>query len=705
VSAGSPPGAGPGALRTMLEARSVAVVGASARPGSFGHRMVSEVSKSRAGLEIHLVNPRYDEVLGISCVASLADVPAPVDLVLLGVSDAGLERQLEHSAARGDAGAVIFGMVHDTDPGGGAPLRTRLTATAQAAGMSLCGGGCMGFVNLVHGLRAVGYVEPDPLPRGPVALVSHSGSAFSALLRTHRRIGFTLAVSSGQELVTSAADYLDYALDLPGTRVVALLLEALRAPDSLRAALARAAAADVPVVALTVGGSPRGRTLVRAHSGALAGEDGAWEALFDAYGVVRVSDLDEMVDTLELFTADLRAPTTSASGGIATVHDSGAERALVADVAHGLGVPFAALSESTTEGLARRLDPGLEPTNPLDLWGTGEDAEEVFAGALIALGGDADVAAVALCVDLVPEFDDDDSYVAAALGARRTVDKPLVVLSNVHNALDQNAAGFLRDAGIPVLEGTRTGLLALRHLLEYRDARNRPPLAPAVPDDERRHRWEQRLAEAPLSGPEAFALLEDYGITTTPVIGVTDREGAVAAGRRLGFPIVLKTDEPGIDHKSEVGGVVLGLGNDAAVGDAYDDLARRLGPRAVVCATVAPGVELALGVVSDPDLGPLVVVGAGGSLVEVLRDRAVALPPVDVHRARAMLDRLGVRAVLGGVRGAPACDMEAVARAVVAGSILASELGGRLDALDVNPLMCGAHGAIAVDVLVVARPA
>ena len=317
----------PDALVSMLEARTVALVGASPREGSFGHRLVTEVSKSTAPLDIHLVNPRYDEVLGRRCVASLDEVPAPVDLVLLGVPDAALETELGRAAARGDAGAVIFGSVHVPFPGDG--LRARLAELARDAGMALCGGGCMGFVNVVHGLRAVGYVEPDPLPAGPVALVSHSGSAFSALLRTNRRIGFTLAVSSGQELVTTAADYLPYALDLPGTGLVALLLETLRAPDALRAALARAAEQDVAVVALTVGGSPTGRRMVSAHSGALAGDDGVWEALFDAFGVVRVSDLDEMLDTLELFSAGRRATP------------GGSMRAMIAGLRQRAGFPLA----------------------------------------------------------------------------------------------------------------------------------------------------------------------------------------------------------------------------------------------------------------------------------------------------------------------------------------------------------------------------
>ena len=183
----------------MLEARSVAVVGASARAGSFGHRMVSEVSRSTGPLDVHLVNPRYAEIEGRRCVPSLDAIDGPVDLVLLGVPDAALHQQLTTAARRGDRAAVAFGSVVGTAPDG-QPLRAAVSGIVAEAGLALCGGGCMGFVNVTRGLRAIGYVEAEELPAGPIALVSHSGSAFSALLRSHRRLGFSLAVSSGQEL-------------------------------------------------------------------------------------------------------------------------------------------------------------------------------------------------------------------------------------------------------------------------------------------------------------------------------------------------------------------------------------------------------------------------------------------------------------------------------------------------------------------------
>ncbi|MGH9297579.1 MAG: acetate--CoA ligase family protein, partial [Acidimicrobiales bacterium] len=617
-----------------------------------------------------------------------------------------LELELERAAKRGDRSAVIYGSAVDpTSPTATAELRARLAETAQRAGMALCGGGCMGFLNASYGLRAIGYLEPCPLPRGPVALVTHSGSAFSALLRADRRLGFTLAVSSGQELVTTAAAYVEYALDLPETRVVALLLETMRLPDDLRRALARCAAQQVPVVALTVGRSATGRAMVAAHSGALAGDDGAWEALFAAYGVVRVGDLDEMCDTLELFATGRRAPHSRPGSGIASVHDSGAERALAVDLAEELGLDFAKIDDETTERLGQLLDPGLEAANPLDVWGTGASSEELFAGCLVTLAGDPSVDAVALAVDLVPELDGDESYRDALLQAFEATELPVCLVSNLSSALDREAARRLRSAGIPILEGTRSGLAALAHLLEWRDFSERASSPPPVLDEERRSKWAGRiLARSSLSAVEAFALLADYGLASPGSRAASSRGQAIDAATSLGYPVVLKSDAPGLAHKTDVGGVVLELGSPEEVGAAYDEIANRLGRAVILAATAEPGVELIVGIVRDVSLGPLVVLGAGGILVDVLQDRAVALPPVDEAAAARLLGRLSVKELLDKPRGGEKADIGSIERAVVAMSQIALELGDIVEALEINPLRCTPRGCVALDVLVEVPP-
>jgi acyl-CoA synthetase (NDP forming) len=697
------------AVTAMLEARSVALVGASARPGSLGERMVAEVARSPARPRTYLVNPRYADIGGTPCLPSLDELPEPPDLVLLAVPDTALEAEL-HAAARNAArSAVIFGSA--VDPPGASGLRDRLAAIGRDAGMAVCGAGCMGFVNIARGLRAVGYLEPDPLPSGPIALVTHSGSVFSALLRASRGFGFSLAVSSGQELVTAAAAYASYALTQPETGVLALVLEAIRDPAGLRAMLADAQAADVPVVLLSVGLSAAGTALVSAHSGALAAADGAWEALARAYGVHRVRDLAELADTLELFAVGRNRAGRDGCGrralagtGIATVHDSGLERAHTADLAADAGVPFATLGPGTRTRLAAVLDPGLESANPLDVWGTGRDTESLFAECLSALAADPAVGAVALAVDLVPEFDGDESYPRAALAAAAGTDKPVAVLAGLPSALDPAAAAVLRAAGVPVLEGARTGLLALRHLLDAASFRAEAPGPPPAPDPPglAAARWRPAVARG-LDGTALFALLRDYGIPVVRAVSATTRPAALAAAAQIGYPVVLKTGEPGIAHKSDAGGVRLGLDGPDMIAAAYDDLAARLGPRVLVCQQVAPGPELALGIVRDPALGPLIVISAGGVLIEIMAERAVLLAPVTPASALGALRRLRVFPVLAGARGQAAADLGAIAGAVTGLSRLACDLGDAIEALDINPLICTPSGPLAADALLVSR--
>ncbi len=688
-------------LERMLEARSVAVVGASARPGSVGNQVLVELIEGGFGGRVFPVNPKYEEILGRACAGSIADLEEPVDLAVLAVSNALLEEQLRAAAEAGAGSAVIFASCYEAPREGVPPLTERLARIARDAGMAVCGGNCMGFVNLERGLRAVGFYEPKGLEPGPLTFISHSGSAFSALLHNDRGLRFNLAVSSGQEIVTTAADYLRYALSHTGTRAIGLFLETVRDPASFRAALDLAAERDVPVVALKVGREALTRQMVAAHSGALAGEDGAYEALFEAHGVLRVESLDELADTLALFAQGRRA----GPGGLASIHDSGGERALIVDAAAAAGVPLARITEPTVARLAAVLEEGLPPVNPLDFWGTGRNAPEIIAECARALLADPNVAAFAFSVDLTTEDSPDMGYIAIATEVCPETAKPFAMLSNFAAGIDRHDAKRLEAAGIPILEGTSTGLAAFRHLFEYRDHRALPPLTGTSPaTDEARDRWRSRLSSAePLDELEGLRLLADYGVPSTPAEVAEGVEEAVAAAARLGYPVALKTAGRGIAHKSDVGGVRLGLGSSAELVEAYRDMAPRLGRRVTVSKMAPPGVEIALGIVRDPQFGPLVLVAAGGILVELLRDRRLALPPLDEARAMRLIDRLKARPMLDGVRGAPPSDVGALARAVVGLSWLAHDLGDLIEALDANPVVCFPEGCAAVDALVIRR--
>ena len=704
VGSGAVPEGERSALERMLEARSVAVIGASAREGSVGHETMLElVDKGGFDGPVYPVNPRYDELFGRRCYGSIVDVPEPVDLAVISLANALLEETLTACVDAGVGSAVIYASGFEEPREGVPPLTERLAAIARDAGMAICGGNCMGFVNVERGLRATGWEEPARLEPGGITFVSHSGSAFAALLHNDRNLRLNLAVSSGQEFVTTTADYMSYALGLESTKAIGLFIESVRDPQAFIAALEIANERDVPVVVLKVGREAFTREMVTAHSGALAGEDGAYEALFEAYGAHRVGSLDEMADTLALFVAGRRA----GPGALATAHDSGGERAMMVDAAAAAGVEFARIGPRTAERLEGLLDEGLLPVNPLDFWGTGRDAGEVIEGSLRALVEDPEVAALAFAVDLVTDDAEEEGYFSCFLRVWPDTDKPMAMMSNFAGGIDRNDVQRIYDAGGPALEGTLTGLAAFRHLFDRRDFRLLPPLAGTTPVPlEVRERWQARLATgAPFDEREGLALLSDFGVPVVPGEVAETLDEAIAVAERVGFPVVLKTAAPGVQHKSDVGGVKLGLANRTALADAYGEVAAALGPRVAVAKMAPEGVEVHLGIVRDPQFGPLVLVAAGGVLVEVLKDRRMGMPPLDEARARQLVDGLQIRPLLDGVRGAPAADVDALVEAVVSMAWLAHDLGDHVDALDANPVICGPGGCLAVDALVIPRSA
>ena len=678
-------------LRPLLAPRSIAVLGASARPHSIGRGILDAARRDGFAGPLYPVNPNTSEIDGEVCYPSLAALPETVDQVIIGIANHRLEQGLEETIAHGARAATIFASCHLPDDGM-PPLAERLAARAAQAGLALCGGNCMGFYNLAAGIRCALFDAQEISPGG-IAWIAQSGSAFGALAHNDRRLKFSLCVSSGAEHTTTVGDYMLYALAMPETRVIGLFLEAVRDPARFVAALAAAAERQIPVVVLKVGRSARSAAMALSHTGALAGNDGAYRALFRRHDVIQVDDLDEMAATLAVF----ERPRRAAPGALASMHDSGGERELLVDLAEAEGVAFAEISAATQATLAARLDHGLEPENPLDAWGSGRDYEAVYADCFAALLNDpASAAGIYLT-------DSRDGYWYAAGGVRAIIEaagrsaKPVAYGSNYAMTLDQGLAQQLAEAGIPLIKGTRNALRAMKHLIAYRDRLpRRDDPAPAAPPPAVTARWRTRLASG-LGEAEALGLLRDYGIATPRVEAVTSRDEALASGLRP--PFVLKTAVPGIDHKSDVGGVRLGLESVEALAEAYDEMAERLGPEALVAELAPAGVEIAMGALSDPAFGPVVMVAAGGELVEILSDTAVALAPFGPEQARALLAELRIFKLLQGARGRPAADLDALAETIARFSVLAAELAGAYGQIDVNPVIAAPDGAVAVDAL------
>ena len=691
-------------LRTLLQPESIAVIGASERSGSVGHQTMENLQTGGYPGRLYAVNPRYDHICGVRCYPRLDDLPEAVEHVVLALGDANVEAGLDAAIAHGARAATIFTglfLEDDDEP----LLRDRIARKIEDAGLLVCGANGMGFYNFSDGVWICGFDTRDNhLRGGNVTLISHSGAGMSGIVDCEERIDFNLAVSTGQELSVSMDQYMDWALDRSETRVIGLFMETARNPAGLIAAFEKAVRKGIPVVVLKVGRTELAARLAVSHSGAIAGRDDAYQALFDRYGVQRVQDMDELATALMMFAQ----PHPIAPGGLVALHDSGGERQLLIDLAADMQVPLAPIEPATEGRLRQLLDPGLPPVNPLDAWGAGgPDADDIMCDCLAALMADPNAALGAVVQDRAPRGALYHHYFDYLRAGHAASGKPVFLVSNRQGSGTDPAAVEMTRAGFPIIDGLRPFLVGVRCLLGWRDFRSRPVSEVKSADPATVDRWRRRLAGGGvLEEYESSKMLRDFGLPMNRARLVDGVAPLRQAAREFGFPLVLKTAEKGVLHKTDSGGVRLGLGTEEQLEAAYADFARRLGPRAMVAPMVdARGVEMVIGLVRDSQFGPLVMLGFGGINVETVRDVAYALPPFDAATARRLVDSLRSRSLLDGLRDRPPVDLDAFCIAAARFSTMAAALGDVIDEIDINPVIVHASGCVAVDALVVgSRP-
>ena len=687
-------------LDPLLRPRSVAVVGASGKHDSLGEWSLKNLIKGGFAGNIYPVNPGYEELQGLRCYKALSDLPEIPDLVIFGVGDPRLESALDEAIEAGVPASVIMSSLYidgDTSP----QLRERITDKVRDAGMLVCGANGMGFYNVRDRVWACGFDSGMHEAPGKISLITHSGSGMCGIIDCDRRLRINVAVSSGNELAVTMDEYLDFVLDLPETRVVGLFIETARNPGGFAAALAKAAEKNIPVVALKVGRTEQSAKLAVSHSGAMAGDDATYEALFDRYGVQRVADMDELATTLILF-AELYPV---GNGGLVSIHDSGGERQLMVDLADARGVPMTRLSDRTSRAIAGLIDPELPAINPLDGWSRGgPEAREQMIGALIHLLNDEGAALGAAVLDRGPDGLVYDGYVEYLRRARKATGKPVALVASRQGTGDDAIAIAATHEGFPVVDGVAAFLRGAKAIFDYRDFLARNDSAPPVARADTVERWRATLSGgAPISERTGLDILRDFGICVVDAVAAGSETEVIEAGRTLGFPVVLKTAMPGIEHKSDVRGVVLGIEAEARLKEAYADLADRLGDEVLVSKMAEPGVELILGARRDPQFGPVVLIGFGGVHAEVLADVSFALPPFGTDDAWRCVDRLALRRLLDGVRGQAAADVDALVDTAAKFSAMVHALRDDIEEIDVNPVIVSPTDCKVVDVLVIPR--
>ncbi len=683
-------------MAPLLAPRTIAIVGASNRKGSVGANVMAALQSGRYEGQLWPVNPRYEKVADLDCVGSMAELLSPPDLAILSVASERMEGVFADAIDQGARSIVIFDpcMIEgDSNP----KLLDRLKARAKEADIPVCGGNGVGFYNLESQTFAC-FSRPLVNEVGHIAAFCHSGSAFGMIGKFDPRFRFNLLTSQGQEINGSVADYMDYALELDSTRVLALFLESVRDPERFLAVLERARAKDVPVVTTKVGRTARSAFLATTHSGAVAGSDSAFDAVCDKFGVLRTDDLDGLMATAQI----LAMPHRAGPGELAAVLDSGGLREQLIDMAADMGVPLADLTPDTTKKLRARLPHMLEAVNPLDAAGPlRDDYEDIIIDSVGYVAGDPNAAITAHEIYMTDTIADDSPQAEAALTMAERFGKPFIVINSFGTTSNAQVARRLMDGGVPLINGLRPALTAIRNAFAYRDRRDVTDTPPQEADAGVVAPWRDKLGGGgAVDETMALAMLSDFGVPVARSTTCMTLEEATAAAATTGYPVVMKTAEPGIAHKSDVGGVRLGLSDDDELAQAYRDIAGRLGPRVTVAAMVPRGVELAFGMVRDAQFGPIVMVGAGGTLIESLDDRCFGLPPFGEATAHRLLGRLKLAPLLEGARGAAPADKDALASALSRFSVLAAALGDVVAEIDVNPVIAGPDGAIAVDALV-----
>jgi acetate---CoA ligase (ADP-forming) len=689
-------------LDPLLRPRSVAVIGASARAHSMGDWALRNLAKGGYRGRVYPVNPGYESLHAMRCYPAIAALPEVPDLVIFAVGDARVEAALDDAVTAGVPAAVLMSSLAvdgDRPP----LLRQRVHKRVADAGMMVCGANGMGFYNVRDGVWACGFDSADHTPPGNVAIISHSGSGMSGIVDCEERLEINFAVSTGTELSVSMDEYLDFVLDLPETRVVGLFIETARNPAGFIAALEKAARKKIPIVALKTGRTETAARLAVSHSGAMAGDDVTYDALFERYGVQRVRDQDEWTTTLILF-AKLHPV---GDGGLVSLHDSGGERQLLVDLADEAGVALATLAPATVAALEKVLPPELPAVNPLDAWSRGgEDAGACMAKCFSLLLNDPNAALGAVVHDRAPYGSVYKSYLGYLRKAREFTGKPVALVAARQGTGQDRQVVESTQAGYPVLDGVWSFLGGVRALFSYRDFLKRAPSALPEANPRIVSSWRKRLAlaaGAALGEADALSLLEHFGVRTSRPIAVESAAAAADAARQLGYPVVLKTARPGLAHKTEQDGVVVGIRDESELLAAYQDLWERLGPAALLAPMIEGEVELLLGARQDPQFGPVVVLGFGGILAETLRDAVFALPPFSPADARAYLDRLRLRPLFDGTRGRPPVNIDACCDSASRFSVLVHELRDSIAEIDVNPVIANATAAVAVDALVIPR--
>ena len=686
------------ALDPLVNPLSIAVVGASDKNihAVFALRNLQRWPSDKRA--IYAVNPHRKDVLGLPCYPSVADVPAHVDLALLLVPSSVVLEVLAGCEDAGVGAAIVNadGYAESSEPAG-AVRQAELSSFAAKSSILVCGPNCLGIVNVAQRVAPFAGPMETPLWPGGLTVISQSGSSCSALMTStyHRHLGMSYLVSSGNEAGLRMLDYLDYFATDPQARAFCLFLERIEQPARFIETASRIVSSGKPIVAITVGRSAEGRAVALAHTGSLAAPSEIVDAIFERAGVIGASSLDDALDKCTLF-AQLDRDCWPRGRRLAVFTTGGGVAGIVADAAGASGFSLPALPDPIREDLTAETPAGIAVKNPMDL-------------PAVHLLGERSVAArfIRSCL----AHDSYDSVIVATIpmeeklrllkpleSAQSSTRKPIVISAPAIGSLRPFEHDFLSNSALPLITGVERTISALAAAVRFSEgrpherARARRPTALAQAVLAAASASGERVADLPVLGEVLCA----YDIPVVPYRVAADLAAASAAAEELGYPVVMKVTGGDVVHKTELGGVRLGIADVHQLRMAYDEL-RRIPSldecRVIVQASVLGDREFYLGATArHRDYPPLVLVGLGGIFVELYRDVARCLTPIDKEDALLAIRRLRASAVLGGYRGQAPVEESALAAAVVGLSDLILDVSEWVDEIDINPAIVRPDG-------------
>jgi len=684
-------------LDPLFRPRSVAIIGASSDPTRIGGRPVRFTKYGFKG-PIVPINPNQREIQGLTAYASITDAPGEIDQAIIAVPAKAAMQAADDCIAKGVKAAVMFSSGFAETGAEGRAMQTELARRCAAGGMKLVGPNSLGMLNTRIGLYSTFSSYFDPLwPRiGPVGIVSQSGAfgTYFLAVAAERGLGFSHCVATGNEADVDVAECVDWLADDPDTGVIMIYLEGCRDGARLRAALARAAANRKPVVAMKVGVSEQGVAAVASHTGSLVGSDAVFDAVFHEYNVHRARSIDELVDVAYACSGGVFPKTPRV--GVVTI--SGGVGIQMADAAAELDLPLPRMPDAAQQKILAMV-PFAGPANPVDATAQVINDWSMFTAILNIVADEGNVDSVI-------------SFLAHTGTSPGVMEKLKPALQQVRERfpgrvfmlcarLPREMADEFFEIGFLTFEDPTRAIAAVAALSRLAKGFAKPREAQvnvnaAAP-----------LPVGPINEEDAKRLLGAAGISFAPEQTARTRDEAVAAANAVGFPIVLKVLSPEIAHKSEAGGVVLGLRNADEVANAYEAMMARVrahAPQAhiegaLVARMIEGGVETVIGTKRDPMFGPVAMFGLGGVYVEVLKDVTLRLAPLDRATALDMIRGIKGFPLLAGARGRSPADLDALADALVAMSRFAAA-HPEVASAEINPFIALPQGGVAVDALI-----